>query len=71
MLGRRLRPRRTDLAALCGASWSYRQAGEARGWLRGAPRSHEAVRAEVGVVGQRVALLNDEGKRDVGPPSTK
>ena len=53
--GGRLSPRLTDLAALCGASWPYRQAAQVLGWLRGVPLSHEAVRAVVDGVGQRVA----------------
>jgi hypothetical protein len=53
--GGRLSPRLTDLAALCGASWPYRQAADVLGRLRGAPLAHETVRAVVGAVGTRVA----------------
>jgi len=56
--GGRLSPRLADLAALCGASWPYRQAADVLGRLRSAPLSHEAVRAVVGVVGARVAAAH-------------
>ena len=61
--GGRLSPRLTDLAALFGASWPYRHAGDVLGRLRGAPLSHEAVRAVVGVVGARVAVTHARGRR--------
>jgi hypothetical protein len=68
--GGQLSPRLTDLAALCGASWPYRQAAVVLGWLRGAPLSHEAVRAVVGVVGQRVATAQARaGAAVCAPPS--
>jgi len=66
----RLSPRLTDLAALCGASWPYRQAAQVLSWVRGAPLSHEAVRAVVGVVGQQVATSHAQAAAAVcAPPS--
>lgn len=68
--GGRLSPRLVDLAALCGASWPYRQAAQVLGWLRGAPLSPETVRAVVGVVGERVATTQARAAAAVcAPPS--
>jgi hypothetical protein len=66
----RLSPRLTDVVALCGASWPYRQAADVLGWLRGAPLSPETVRAVVGVVGQRVATRQAQAAAAIcAPPS--
>jgi hypothetical protein len=68
--GGRLSPRLADLAALCGASWPYRQAAQVLGWLRGAPLSHEAVRAVVGVIGAQVVAAQARAAAAVcAPPS--
>jgi hypothetical protein len=68
--GGRLSPRLADVAALCGASWPYRQAAQVLGWLRGAPLSPEAVRAVVGGVGERVAAAQTLAAAAVcAPPS--
>jgi hypothetical protein len=48
-------PALRDLAALCGASWPYRQATTVLGLLRGEPIAPETVRAVVGRVGARRA----------------
>lgn len=69
--GGRLSPRLTDLAALCGASWPYRQAAEVLGRLRGAPLSHETVRAVVGVVGERVAAAQAHVAAAVCAPASR
>lgn len=53
--GGRLSPGLRDLAALCGASWPYRQAADVLAKIRGAPLSHETVRAVVATVGAAVA----------------
>jgi hypothetical protein len=53
--GGRCTARLRDLVALCGASWPYRQVAEALGQVRGAPVSHETVRAVVGDLGAREA----------------
>lgn len=64
-------PRLADLAALCGASWPYRQAAEVLGWLRGAPLSHEAVRAVVGMVGERVATAHAREAAAICAPASR
>src|SRR3954469_2614047 len=48
-------PHLRELAVLCGASWSYRQAAQVLARLRGTPLAAETVRAVVGTVGQVVA----------------
>jgi hypothetical protein len=48
-------PALRELAALCGASWPYRQAATVLGLLRGEPIAPETVRAVVGQVGARRA----------------
>jgi len=53
--GGRLSPGLRDLAALCGASWPYRQAAEVLGRLRGEPPAHETGRAVVADIGAAVA----------------
>ncbi len=66
----RLSPRLRDLAALCGASWPYRQAADVLGKLRGVPLSHEAIRAVVAEVGAQVAAAQAaEGAAACAPPS--
>lgn len=55
LVGGRCTPRLRELAALCGASRPYRQAAEVLGKLRGAPLSHETVRAVVRDLGGREA----------------
>ena len=69
--GGRLSPRLTDLAALCGASWPYRQAAEVLGRLRGAPLAHETVRAVVGRVGTRVAAAHAAAAAAVCAPGSR
>jgi hypothetical protein len=69
--GGRLSPRLVDLAALCGASWPYRQAADVLGRLRGAPLSHEAVRAVVGVVGARVATAHAREAAAICAPASR
>lgn len=69
--GGRLSPRLVDLAALCGASWPYRQAADVLGRLRGAPLSHEAVRAVVGSVGARVATAHAVAAAAVCAPASR
>jgi hypothetical protein len=53
--GGRCTPGLRDLAALCGASWPYRQAAGVLGRVRGAPLAHETVRAVTAAVGAAVA----------------
>jgi len=55
--GGRLSPRLRELAALCGASWPYRQAAAVLGQLRGVPLAAETVRTVVGTIGQEVARV--------------
>jgi hypothetical protein len=69
--GGRLSPRLTDLAALCGASWPYRQAADVLGRLRGAPLAHETVRAVVGVVGARVAAAQARAAAAICAPASR
>lgn len=67
----RLSPRLTDLAALCGASWPYRQAAQVLSWLRGAPLAPETVRAVVAQVGQRVATTQARVAAAVCAPASR
>lgn len=52
-------PALRDLAALCGASWPYRQAATVLGLLRGEPIAPETVRAVTGRVGARRAAAQE------------
>lgn len=67
----RLSPRLRDLAALCGASWPYRQAADVLGRLRGVPLAAETVRAVVGLVGNAVATAQAQAAAVASaPPAT-
>lgn len=67
----RLSPPLRELAALCGASWSYREAAGVLGRLRGAPLAAETVRAAVGAVGQAVAATQArDAAVAVAPPAS-
>jgi hypothetical protein len=54
-----LTPALRELAALCGASWPYRQAAAVLGMVRGEPIAPETVRAVVGQVGGRIAAAQE------------
>ncbi len=65
-----LSPQLQELAALCGASWPYRQAADILGRVRGIPLSAETVRAVVGTIGTHVATtLAQEAATAVAPPA--
>jgi hypothetical protein len=67
----RLTPPLRELAALCGASWPYRQAAQMLGRWRGAPLAAETVRAVVGAVGDAVAATQAaEAAAAVAPPAS-
>lgn len=67
----RLSPHLREVAALCGASWPYRQAAEVLGRLRGVPLAAETVRAVVGTIGTRVATIQtQEAAAAIAPPAT-
>jgi uncharacterized protein UPF0236 len=57
--GGQLGPALRELAALCGASWPYRQAATVLGLLRGEPIAPETVRAVAGRVGARIAAAQE------------
>jgi hypothetical protein len=66
----RCTPRLRELAALCGASWPYRQAAGVLGQVRGAPLAAETVRRIVAVTGTAVAAqYAAEAQRVCCPPA--
>jgi hypothetical protein len=61
-------PALREVAALCGASWPYRQAATVLGMLRGEPLAPETVRAVAGRVGGRIAAAHEaEAARACAP----
>jgi hypothetical protein len=67
----RCTPRLRELAALCGASWPYRQAAVVLGQVRGAPLAAETVRRIVAVTGAAVAAqYAAEAQAACRPPAT-
>lgn len=57
--GGQLSPALRHLAAVCGASWPYRQAAAVLGLVRGEPIAPETVRAIAGRVGGRIAAEHE------------
>ena len=73
--GGRCTPALQELAALCGASWPYRQAARVVGRVRGSPLAAETIRAVVAQAGTAVAAQHAAEARaacqpPAGPPDT-